>query len=165
MMVSRQETRAYVGSEPWKDAQYYLHSKVSSPVHTKASPVSETTAHRHDEDLTKNYLNDSSVSFHRITRSPTHVYITSIILNVHCAPLLTLSSRLRISSASSSLISLRSPSRGVDSSRHSFFASGFSASLSEASLGRLLPDIGRSAVSPDFLFELSSDLIATVTRK
>jgi hypothetical protein len=53
----------------------------------------------------------------------------------------------------------------VDSSRHSFFTSGFSASLSEESLGRLLPDIGRSAVSPDFLLELSSDLIAIVQRK
>lgn len=148
-----------------KDVQYYLHSQVSSPVHTKASSVSETTAYRHDEDLTMNYLNDSSVYFHRITRSPTHVCITSSILNAQHAPLLTLSSRLRISSASSSLISLRSPSRGVDSSRHSFFTSGFSASLSEESLGRLLPDIGRSAVSPDFLLELSSDLTAIVNRK
>jgi len=148
-----------------KNAQYSLHSQVSSSVHTKASSVSETTAHRHDEDVTKNYANDSSVSFHTITRSPTHVCITSSILNTQHAPLLTLSSRLRISSASSSLISLRSPSRGADSSRHSFFTSGFSASLSEESLGRLLPDIGRSAVSPDFLLELSSDLIAIVQRK
>ena len=142
-----------------------LHSQVSSSVHTKASPVSGTTAHRHDEDLTKNYINDSSISFHRITRSSTRAYITSSILNAQHATLLTLSSRFRISSASSSLISLRSPSRGVDSSRHSFFTSGFSASLSEESLGRLLPGIGRSAVSPDFLLELSSDLMATVKRK
>jgi len=42
-----------------KDIQHYLQSQVSSFVHTKASPVSETTAHRHDEDLTMNYLNDN----------------------------------------------------------------------------------------------------------
>ena len=143
---------------------YSLHSQVLSSVCTEASPESGTTAHRHDDDLIKDYLNDSPVSFHRITRSTTHVYVTSTILNAEHAPLLTLSSRLRISSASSSLISLRSPSRGVDSSRHSFFTSGFSDSLSEESLGRLLPDIGRSAVSPDFLLELSSNLIATVKR-
>jgi hypothetical protein len=147
-----------------KDAQYSLHSQVSSSVHTKASPVSAVTAYRHDEDLTKNYL--MTAQYPSIgSPGPPHVYITSSILNTQHAPLLTLSSRLRISSASSSLISLRSPSRGVDSSRHSFFTSGLSASLSEESLGRLLPGIGRSAASPDFLLELSSDLIAIVTRK
>lgn len=94
---------------------------------------------------------------------PTYVYIKDNILNAEHAELLTLSSRLRISSASSSLISLRSPSSGVDSSRHSFFASGFSTSLSDESLGRL-PEIGRSGASPDFLLELSSNLRATVLR-
>jgi len=64
-----------------KDAQYSLHSLVSSSVHTKASPVSETTAQRHDEDLTKNYPNDSSVSFHRIPIPHTSILQVAFLMH------------------------------------------------------------------------------------